>query len=65
MKNVTLKAGDEHIFSRSGKVLAQLAGAGQPMPEQVTVSFEDPADILCLLTTSRLDVFRSIQPKPV
>jgi len=38
MKNVTLKAGNEQDFFRRGKVLARLANAGQPMPEERTVS---------------------------
>lgn len=64
MKNVTLKAGNEQDFFRRGKVLARLADAGQPMPEERTVSFEDPADLLRLLTASRLDVFRSVKSEP-
>lgn len=64
MKNVTLKAGNEQDFFRRGKVLARLADAGQPMPEERTVSFEDPADLLRLLTASRLEVFRSVKAEP-
>jgi len=64
MKNVTLKAGNEQDFFRRGKVLARLADAGQPMPEERTVSFEDPADLLRLLTASRLEVFRSVKGEP-
>jgi predicted transcriptional regulator len=64
MKNVTLKASNEQDFFRRGKVLARLADAGQPMPEERTVSFEDPADLLRLLTASRLDVFRSVKGEP-
>ena len=64
MKNVTLKAGNEQDFFRRGKVLARLADAGQPMPEERTVSFEDPADLLRLLTASRLEVFRSVKSEP-
>jgi len=64
MKNVTLKAGNEQDFFRRGKVLAQLADAGQGLPEERTVSFQDPADLLRLLTASRLDVFRSVKSEP-
>jgi predicted transcriptional regulator len=64
MKNITLKAGSEQDFFRRGKVLARLADAGQPIPEERTVSFEDPADLLRLLTASRLDVFRSVKAEP-
>jgi predicted transcriptional regulator len=34
------------------------------MPEERTVSFEDPADLLRLLTASRLEVFRSVKGEP-
>ena len=64
MKNVTLKAGNEQDFFRRGKVLARFADVGQPMPEERTVSFEDPADLLRLLTASRLEVFRSVKGEP-
>lgn len=64
MKNVTVKAGNEQDFFRRGKVLARMADAGQPMPEERTVSFEDPADLLRLLTASRLEVFRSVKGEP-
>ncbi|MFZ4540171.1 helix-turn-helix domain-containing protein [Propionivibrio sp.] len=64
MKNIILKAGNEHDFFRRGKALARKADAGQPMPEERIVSFEDPADLLRLLTSSRLDVFRSVKGEP-
>ena len=46
MKNVILKAGTEHDFFQRGKKLARLADMGQPLPEERTVSFEDPAELL-------------------
>lgn len=64
MKNVTLKAGNEQDFFLRGKMLARWADTGQPMPEERTVSFEDPAELLRLLTASRLDVFRSVKGEP-
>jgi predicted transcriptional regulator len=64
MKNVTLKAGSEQDFFRRGRLLARLADAGQQLPEERTVSFEDPADLLRLLTASRLDVFRCVKREP-
>ena len=45
MKNVTLKASNVEDFFRRGKTLARLADTGQSMPEERTVSFEDPADL--------------------
>lgn len=64
MKNVILKAANEQDFFRRGRVLAGLADASQALPEERTVSFEDPADLLRLLTASRLDVFRSVKGEP-
>lgn len=64
MKNITLKAGTEQDFFQRGKTLARLADAGESLPEERTVSFEDPAELLRLLTVSRLDVFRSVKDEP-
>jgi len=64
MKNVTLKVGNEQDFFRRGNVLARLGDAGQSIPDERTVSFEDPAQLLRLLTASRLDVFRSVKGEP-
>lgn len=64
MKTITLKAGTEHEFFERGIALARLADAAAPLPEERTVSFEDPAELLRLLTASRLDVFRSVKQQP-
>lgn len=64
MKNVILKAGTEHDFFQRGKALAHLADMGKSLPEERTVSFEDPAELLRLLTVSRLDLFRSVKDEP-
>jgi len=64
MKNIILKAGNEQDFFRRGKTLARLADAGKLLPDERTVSFEDPAELLRLLTVSRLDVFRSVKDEP-
>lgn len=64
MKNITIKASTEQDFFNRGKSLARLADAGKPLPEEWTVSFEEPAELLRLLTVSRLDVFRSVKDQP-
>lgn len=64
MKNVILKAGTEQDFFKGGKTLARLADAGKPLPDERTVSFENPAELLRLLTASRLDLFRSVKDAP-
>ena len=64
MTNIILKAGTEQEFFQRGQALARLADAGQMLPEERIISFEDPAELLRLLTASRLDVFRSIKDDP-
>ena len=64
MKNIILKAGNEQDFFQRGKTLARLADTGQSLPDERTVSFEDPAELLRLLTVSRLDLFRSVKEAP-
>jgi predicted transcriptional regulator len=64
MKNITIKASTEQDFFNRGKSLARLADAGKPLPEEWTVSFEEPAELLRLLTVSRLNVFRSVKDQP-
>ena len=54
MKNVILKAVNEHDFFHRGKTLASLADMGKPLPEERIVSFEDPTELQQLLTVSRL-----------
>ena len=64
MKNIILKAGTEQDFFLRGQALARLADADQELPEERTLSFEDPAELLRLLTVSRLDIFRSVKEDP-
>lgn len=64
MKTVVLKAAAEQEFFRRGRALARLADAGEALPEEHTVSFEDPAELLKLLTVTRLAVWRAVSEQP-
>ncbi|KQP22732.1 transcriptional regulator [Pseudorhodoferax sp. Leaf267] len=64
MKSMVLKAGTEQDFFQRGKALARLADWRQPMPRERTISFEEPAELLRLLTSSRLDVLRTVKDAP-
>jgi predicted transcriptional regulator len=44
--------------------VARRAGAGKPIPESFAISFEDPADMLAVLTPARLALFRVFKRKP-
>jgi len=64
MKKLIIKTGTaEDFFARSREV-AQLADQGKPIPERCIRSFEDPADMMRLLTSTRVELFRAIKSKP-
>ena len=64
MKKVLLKTGDEQDFFRHGIEIARLADGASPLPAERILSFEDPMDLLKLLTGGRLDVLRSVRQSP-
>jgi predicted transcriptional regulator len=64
MSTLTLKTGNEDSFFKRGKKLAKLSDAGTPIPHELVISFEEPADLLKLLTAARLDLFRAIKEYP-
>lgn len=52
MKKLILKTGTEQDFFKRGREIAKAADLGQPIPEESIISFEDPADVTKLITTS-------------
>ena len=64
MKKVTLKTANKQDFFRRGEALVLLAGADQAMPEERTLTFEDPADLLRLQIPRRLELVRSLKSAP-
>ncbi len=64
MKTVVLKAAAEQEFFQRGRALARMADAIEPLPEEHTVSFEEPSELLKLLTATRLAVFRAVREQP-
>jgi len=64
MKKVTVKVETPEGFFRRGKDTARLADRGEPLAEEMTLSFEDTADMLALLTPRRIEVFREVKVKP-
>ena len=59
-----LHISDEKAFFESGKRIARLADTGKLVSEEKTISFEDPADLLQVLTTARLAVMRVVLEQP-
>ncbi|HEY9104998.1 hypothetical protein [Chitinimonas sp.] len=64
MSKLIVKTGTEDEFFQRGKRIAKLADQGTALPEESVVSFEDPSDVLKLLTTARLALFRTIKDQP-
>lgn len=64
MTKVILKTGTEKDFFKRGRQLAKVADNGASLPEERILSFEDPADLLTLMTTSRLALFQAVKEMP-
>ncbi|MDR0781789.1 MAG: hypothetical protein LBF16_14050 [Pseudomonadales bacterium] len=64
MNKLTLKTGTQEEFFKRGRQWAKAADRGAPIPAEITVSFEDPADVMKLITTARLALFRAVKEMP-
>ena len=64
MKQASVKVERLDEFLGRARKLARLADAGKSIPESFVISFEDPADMLAVLTPARLALFRAIKKKP-
>jgi predicted transcriptional regulator len=64
MTKLTIKTGTEADFFKRGRKLAQSADRGEPLPDERIISFEDPADVMKLITSARLALFRSVKEMP-
>ncbi len=61
MKQASVRIEKLDDFLGRAHKLARLADAGKPIPEIIVISFEDPADMLAVLTPARLALFRAIK----
>lgn len=64
MSKLAIKTGMEGDFFERGRRLAKAADRGEQLPDQRIISFEDPADVMKLITTTRLAVFRAVRDMP-
>lgn len=51
MTRLTVKTGTADDFFKRCRQLAAAADRGEPLPDQRIVSFEDPADLMKLITS--------------
>jgi predicted transcriptional regulator len=64
MTKLTIKTGTEEDFFKRGQRLARAADHGEQLPDERIISFEDPADVMKLITTARLTLFRAVKEMP-
>lgn len=64
MSKLTIKTDSTENFFVRGKRLAELADQGDAIPKARTVSYEDPADLLNLLTPRRIALLKAIKKQP-
>jgi predicted transcriptional regulator len=64
MTKLTIKTASEEDFFQRGRRLARSADRGEKLPDERIVSFEDPADMMKLVTAARLAVFRAVRDRP-
>ena len=64
MKQVTVKTAKEADFFQRGREIARLADRAEALPEECIISFEDPAEMLKLLTTARLALLQKVKEQP-
>lgn len=64
MTKLTIKTGTEEDFFKRGRQLATVADSGKQLPDERIISFEDPADVMKLLTSARLALIRAVKEMP-
>lgn len=64
MNKLTIKTGTEEEFFKRGRRLASAADQGKLLPDECIISFEDPADVIKLMTATRLALFRTVKDAP-
>ncbi|NDC10423.1 MAG: MarR family transcriptional regulator [Oxalobacteraceae bacterium] len=64
MTKLTIKTGTEEDFFKRGRQLAKAADRGERLPAERIISFEDPADVMKLMTEARLALIRAVKEMP-
>lgn len=64
MTKLIIKTGTEEDFFKRGRQLAQAADHGELLVDERILSFEDPAEVMKLVTVARLALFRAVKEMP-
>lgn len=64
MKRLIITTGTEEDFFKRGRRVAKDLDAGRTIEQQTIISFEDPTDMMRLISSSRLNLFKEIKREP-
>ena len=64
MTKLTIKTATEDDFFRRGRQLDRAVDRGEALPDERIISFEDPADVMKLITAARLALLRAVKEMP-
>ena len=64
LTKLTIKTGTEDAFFKRGRQLAKAADSGKTIAPERIISFEDPFDLVKLITATRLTLFRAVKETP-
>nr|CBX69850.1 unknown protein [Yersinia enterocolitica W22703] len=61
MDKLVIKTATEDDFFKRGKKLATLADTEQPLPQEHTITFEDPLEMVRVLSAARIVLLRTVK----
>ena len=64
MKRTTVRTGTARQFFERGRKYAQGAQSGKRLPESFLITFEDPADMMQVLSPAKLKLLRAVKAHP-
>ncbi|MEQ9719596.1 MarR family transcriptional regulator [Yersinia alsatica] len=64
MDKLVIKTATEDEFFKRGKQLAALADVGQTLPEEHIITFEDPLEMVRVLSAARIVLLRAVKKHP-
>ena len=61
---LTITTGTENDFFERGREFARKLDQGESVVPECIISFEDPQELLELVTTARMNLFKSVKEEP-
>jgi predicted transcriptional regulator len=61
---LTITTGTVEDFFARGKTLAHKIDSGEPIEPGTLITFEDPEDLLQIITTTRINLFKAVKDEP-